>query len=320
MCSTRNLGPRYDVTKPLVLTRIRRDASAGKCVERMISPPRPHIACIPKVISASAAIANLLHRARMPRIQEHPCDSWLWDVPKNRTSCGRQPRTAWAVADHCIFWFTVRKSERCVWFGKCGQQRLAPSCSQVSWDTRTLHCVVSINMFIQKLSHHAQSFSSSRDHTCPHRLSFALAMILTKNARRLQRTIFCVEWESIHSTRQRILVWESLTLRLLVDRSQWLAQCVLCSRGQINHPTYPTLATHDSHSLRKMMTASCTLIIFAEQHERLQATRHRVTSQHVFHAEAVVKDTHRYPSLLSAAKVRSGLPLQEILTSFSMSW
>ena len=34
-------------------------------------------------------------------------------------------------------------------------------------------------------------------------------------------------------------------------------------------------------SLSEMMTASCTLIISAEQHERVLATRHRVTSQHV---------------------------------------
>ena len=35
-----------------------------------------------EVISASAAIASLLHRARMPWNLEHPFDSWLWDVPK----------------------------------------------------------------------------------------------------------------------------------------------------------------------------------------------------------------------------------------------
>ena len=40
--------------------------------------------------------------------------------------------------------------------------------------------------------------------------------------------------------------------------------------GQIFR-VYATLATRDSHSLRKMMTTSCTLIISAEQHERLLA-------------------------------------------------
>ena len=33
-------GSRYDVTKPLVLTRIRQDVSAAKCVEGMISTSR----------------------------------------------------------------------------------------------------------------------------------------------------------------------------------------------------------------------------------------------------------------------------------------
>ena len=33
-------GPRYDVTKPLVITRIRQDVAAGTCVAAMIPPPR----------------------------------------------------------------------------------------------------------------------------------------------------------------------------------------------------------------------------------------------------------------------------------------
>ena len=62
------LEARYDETKPLVLTRIRQDVSAGKCVAAMISPPRQHTSCSSQVVSGSAAIANLLHRARMPWI------------------------------------------------------------------------------------------------------------------------------------------------------------------------------------------------------------------------------------------------------------
>ena len=81
-------GSRYDVTKPLVLTRIRQDVSSGKCVAGMISPPRQH-----NVVSASAAVADVLHLARMPWIVEHPCGSWLWDVPKTQ-SPAVQPRSA----------------------------------------------------------------------------------------------------------------------------------------------------------------------------------------------------------------------------------
>ena len=55
-------GPKYDVTKPLVLTRIRQNVSAGKCVAAKISPPRLHTSCSSQVISASASIANMFHR------------------------------------------------------------------------------------------------------------------------------------------------------------------------------------------------------------------------------------------------------------------
>ena len=71
------LGPRYDMTKPHVLTRIRQDVSAGDCISALISLPRLHTSCSSQVVSASASIAILLHRARMPRILEHPCDSWF---------------------------------------------------------------------------------------------------------------------------------------------------------------------------------------------------------------------------------------------------
>ena len=58
-------GPRYDVTKLLVYTRIRQEVSAGTCVAGMTSP----LSCSSEVMSASAAIANLFHRARMPILE-----------------------------------------------------------------------------------------------------------------------------------------------------------------------------------------------------------------------------------------------------------
>ena len=98
----------------------------------MISPPRRHTACSPKVI-----IANLLHRARMPWILKHPCDSWLWDVPKNHTLAA-QPRAAWALAALFLhFWITTKKANS-GW--ECGQQRFALDWSYVCWDKRTLQC------------------------------------------------------------------------------------------------------------------------------------------------------------------------------------
>ena len=132
-------GSRYHVTQLLVLTRFRHDVSAGTCVAGMISPPRQHTSCCPKAISASASIANLLHRARMPWILEHPCDSWLWNVPKIQTLAA-QPRTAWLLADFCVLWTSKQKA--CVASGwKCGHQGFAPCCTKVCWDRWVLQCV-----------------------------------------------------------------------------------------------------------------------------------------------------------------------------------
>ena len=86
------------MTQPLVLTRLRQDVSAGKCVAGMFSSPRLHTSCCSKVISAPASIASLLHRARMPRILKHQCESWLWDVPKTQTFAAQPRTTAWAPA------------------------------------------------------------------------------------------------------------------------------------------------------------------------------------------------------------------------------
>ena len=100
------------MAQPLVLTRLRQDVSAGKCVAGLISPPQQHTSCPSKVISASASIANLLHRARMPWIQEHTCDSWFWDLPKTE-ALAAQPRTAWVLADFLYFFVHNTESEHC---------------------------------------------------------------------------------------------------------------------------------------------------------------------------------------------------------------
>ena len=103
-------GPRYDVTKPFVLTRIRQDVSAGRCVAGVISPPRQHTSCCSKVMSASASTANLPHRARMPWILEHPCYSWFWDVPKIQTdSCGTASHGP-GLGGFFRFWITMQKT------------------------------------------------------------------------------------------------------------------------------------------------------------------------------------------------------------------
>ena len=99
MCSTRSLNPGVTWQNPLVSPE-RQDVSTRKCVAGIISRPRQHTSCPPIVFSASTAIANLLHRARMPWILE-PCGSLLCDVPKIQTLAA-QRRTVWAVADFCL--------------------------------------------------------------------------------------------------------------------------------------------------------------------------------------------------------------------------
>ena len=108
MCSIQKFGPKYDVTKPVVLTRIRQHVSAGKSVAGMISTPRLHTSCSSQVISASAAIACLLHRARRPWILENPFDSLLLGPP----------------GGSLYSWISMQTGERYFWW-ECGQQRFA---------------------------------------------------------------------------------------------------------------------------------------------------------------------------------------------------
>ena len=94
-------GPRYDVSKP----PYSHPHSTGRPLENVSQesiPPQQHTKCSPKVISASAATENLLQCARVPWIMEHPCEPWLCDVPTVQTLAA-QPRTAWALADFCVF-------------------------------------------------------------------------------------------------------------------------------------------------------------------------------------------------------------------------
>ena len=90
------------MTQHLVLTGIRQDVSAGKCVAATMSPPRQHILCSDKLFTASATIANFLHRAHMSKIIEHPFDSWVWNVPKIQ-ALSAEPRTSWLLSNSWVF-------------------------------------------------------------------------------------------------------------------------------------------------------------------------------------------------------------------------
>ena len=103
---------RYDVTKPLVLTRTRQDVSVAQCVAAMISPPRLHTSCSPHAISASASFTHLLQGARMPWIMEPD-------------SCGTASHGLGAVR---CFVFLTEKGQRHFQDDTSGQK-----CSQRCW-------------------------------------------------------------------------------------------------------------------------------------------------------------------------------------------
>ena len=173
-------GPRYDVTKPFVLTRIRQDVSAGKCVAGMtststtthfvLSQSHFHQCCHRKLASPCSHALDFV---------EHPCDSWLWDVPKIQ-ALAAQPRTFLALSDFC-FVGSPSRERTLLLVGHADNKdvhRIARRCASVSGQ-KHVHPKASAS---RPLTH------SSHDHTRFHRLSFALAMILSMNARRFQRT------------------------------------------------------------------------------------------------------------------------------------
>ena len=119
-----------------------------------------------------------------------------------------------------------------------------------SWTTKI--CTV------PKVSQSRSEGGSSRDNTHPSRMSLALAMVLTMNARRFQKTRMGVI-DIAHICGSEInggcstccSVWLSLrSTQILVTRS--------------DPPMYALLATHDDLSLKVMVSSSCTLIVFAE--------------------------------------------------------
>ena len=163
--------PRYDVTIPLVLTRNRQDVSAGKCVAGMTSPPRQHTSCSHKVISASAAIANLRHRARMSWILEHPSESWLWGRAENTDPCGAASHGL--GADGLVFLDHCAGSELCFWLGTWTTEICTVLLASVLQRVDAAVCPGK-NMFIQRLPHHAQRFIL---HVTTPALSFSLSRL-----------------------------------------------------------------------------------------------------------------------------------------------
>ena len=218
--------PKYHVTMLLVHARIRQDVSAGTCVAGMISRPRQHTSCSPTVASANATSQICFNPARMSWILEHACDSWLRDVP-NIQIFAAQPRADLHAGNEPCFWLWM-------WSAENFTVLLADVLELVN---------VAVCQDIQRLRRLAQVFS--RDHT---RLSFAVAMVHTMNARRFPG--------DLRQLAQFALVANLTTA--VISSTDLLA--------------YVTLTTQNSQSLKKMMTTSCALILSAEQHEKLLAT------------------------------------------------
>ena len=108
----------------------------------------------------------------MPWILEHPCHSWLWDVPKILARTGR-----WRIS---LFLVQRAESERCswleMWTAEIGTVLLATVLERV--DVAVL----------QGKTCSSKRFNTTLRFLLPHRFSFELAMVLTMNARRFQRT------------------------------------------------------------------------------------------------------------------------------------
>ena len=149
----------------------------------------------------------------------------------------------WALAVFFLrFGITVQKADVIsVWFR--GQQRFAPCCSQLCWDRWTLRCLPWRKHVHPNASASRSECYSSRDHTRSPRLSFALAMVLTMNARRFGRSSGM--GPPLNPSKEMGMVL------------QWLAQIALVSCltqaliARTDLPMYASLSTHDSHSLKK---------------------------------------------------------------------
>ena len=200
--------------RPLLSPESDRMSPLTNCGAGIISLPRQHASCSSKVISASAAIANLFHRARMPWILEHPCDSWWWDVPKIPDLCraashGLGPREFWC------FWITCRKRtlflvgnedsrdshrivRKCV--GTCGR------------------CSVPGQEHVHpKASASRSEFYSSRDHL-PSPSIFRTCYISHHERTTIPKnTPFHVEWEIIHSNASKDIGMGVAVLALTCD-------------------------------------------------------------------------------------------------------
>ena len=170
----------------------------------------------------------------MPWILEHLCDSWFWDVPKIKALAAR-PRMAWAPVEFSRTLFLVGKVDSRVW------HRTARKCGGTSG-----RCSVSGQKHVHPNASASRSeCCSSRDHTRPLRLSFALAVVLTVEARRFQRTHpLSGMGSSLNASKDTGMGLFTRCSPVHLNQ-RWSMQVV--TRSDL--PMYALLETHDSHSL-----------------------------------------------------------------------
>ena len=129
-----------------------------------------------------------------------------------------------------------------------------------------MHCDWKKKTFIEKPPRHARGFCQHVTTPRLPRVSFALAMVLTMNARRFQTTSF--EWNGI-------LVWDLLSLRLLLGQNECGSACsCVFEAGSDREERSSDVRYVGENTIvflwtDKWMTTPCTLIIFVMQQERL---------------------------------------------------
>ena len=175
-------GPGYDVTKPLVLTGFEKTYPLGNVSRRWFHLHDYTLRALRKKFHRKlvSSCSRALHSGT-------PLCFVEVEHSENPSSCGTTSHGTSAAV--CIFG-SPRKTRPLFLVGNVdrGLHRIARRCAGTSG-----RCSVSVfqdkkNMFIPKASASRSGFCSSRDHTRPLHLPLALAMVLTMNARRFQRT------------------------------------------------------------------------------------------------------------------------------------
>ena len=173
-------GPKYDVTKPLVLTRIRQHVSTLHDNTLRALPQ-----LFPPVLPSQTRFIVLACLGFWSTHVIHGCGTYRKSKVLQHSLARFGPWRMFQVKNMVI--------QKLSHHASCFARKCAGT------DGR---CSVSKQKHVhQSASASRSEFRSSRDHARPPKLSFALAMFFTMNARRFQKTHFFAEWEMFHPKR-----------------------------------------------------------------------------------------------------------------------